>query len=211
MISFKDYMEEWQRASLRKTGSVKLGHWNGKKFISDLSNQNVPGFDHERCKSINAQVEVNGKVVAGGIEKRIEEEVMTEASKWGRHDYEWDQEKMGYHVTTDGKRTEHFYPAKSQFNRSEADSAAKKHAQSLHVAEVNADRNAREHSYQMDKPLSEVEKRWVDLDRKLVAHVNSKGANAMTDDELNKYTSYGQAVRKSLLNHTHPAMAHRKR
>lgn len=75
MISFKEYISEnWQRAVLRRHGSVKPGHWNGKRFISDMkhADNETAGFDHERCKSINAQVEVNGKVVAGGM-KKIEE------------------------------------------------------------------------------------------------------------------------------------------
>lgn len=74
MITFKEFLaEDWQRAKLRKHGSVKPGHWNGQKFVTDLANKDKPGFDHERCKSINAQIEVNGKVVAGGL--RVDESI----------------------------------------------------------------------------------------------------------------------------------------
>lgn len=130
---------------------------------------------------------------------------MTEGS---RHDYQWDQEKLGYHVTTDGKPI-HFYPAKSQFNRSEADEAAKTHARKLHTDEVKAARANHEHDIQMNKPLSEVEKRWAELDKKLIHSVRHGGE--FTDDDHNKYQLYGGAVRKSLLNHSHPAMEHRKK
>ena len=84
MISFKEYIaENWQRAVLRKHGSVKPGHWNGKRFISDLkhADNETAGFDHERCKSINAQVEVNGKVVAGGMKKIEEDHQLFEAEE----------------------------------------------------------------------------------------------------------------------------------
>lgn len=83
MISFKQFISEsdgWTKAVLRKPGSVKPGFWHDthKKFVSDLSKTDVKGFDHERCKSINAQVEVGGKVVAGGIEKPLDEGTKTE-------------------------------------------------------------------------------------------------------------------------------------
>lgn len=66
MISFKEYLtEDWERAVMRKNGSVRPGFWhkNEKRFVSDKTSSG--GFDHDRLVSINAEVEVNGKVVAG--------------------------------------------------------------------------------------------------------------------------------------------------
>ena len=72
MKSFKEYLsEQWQRAVMRKHGSVKPGFWHPveKRFVQDKESKG--GFDHDRLVSINAEVEVQGKVVAG---KRVTSE-----------------------------------------------------------------------------------------------------------------------------------------
>lgn len=186
---YRAMQEDWQRAVLRKHGSVKPGHWNGQKFVIDLTKQDAVGFDHKRCKSINAQVEVNGKVVAGGLKK------LDEANKY---DYEWDNDNLGYHVTKNGERVKDgFHKAKSTFDRSAADESAKKHAQKLKVAEIKAEKEQRFNDVQMNKPLSEIEKRWVELHKRV---------KTLNHDELKKYVDYGQVVRKSLRDGSHPAV-----
>ena len=58
----------------------------------------------------------------------------------------------------------------------------------------------------MNKPLSELEKQWLELDKKLQHYFKNKGnAEPFTDEELKKYKSYGEIVRKSLRDRTHPA------
>jgi hypothetical protein len=61
--------ESWQRASMRKHGSVKPGYWHPeqKRFIQDMTNADKPetGWTHDRLVGINAEVEVGGKTVAG--------------------------------------------------------------------------------------------------------------------------------------------------
>lgn len=57
---------EWKSALLRKPGSTRRGFWNGSKFVETMENaETKPGYNAERLKSLNAQVEVNGQVVAG--------------------------------------------------------------------------------------------------------------------------------------------------
>jgi hypothetical protein len=84
--------EEWQRAIMHKHGSVKPGYWHSveKRFVSNKESKG--GFDHARLVSINAEVEVNGKVVAG---KRIVSE-----STEGLKDGKWILKHIG---TVDGK------------------------------------------------------------------------------------------------------------
>jgi hypothetical protein len=200
MISFKEYLSEvCLRAVMRRHGSVKPGHWHSteKRFVSDKESKG--GFDHDRLVSINAEVEVNGKIVAG---KRA----VNESVAQNKYDYEWDQNHSGYHVTKNGQRVKDaFYKAKSQFDRGEADTSAKKHAQKLKTDEISAERNAREHDVQINKPLSEIEKRWVNLQKKLVMGAKKQGPG-LNDDELKKYSSYGSIVRKSLRDGSHPAL-----
>ncbi len=89
-------------------------------------------------------------------------------------------------------------------NAAPAFEAAKKHAITSHVADVNADDKKREHDYQHNKPLTDLEKRWVVLHKKLKNAVKTK--EYMSDDELKKYSSYGEVVRKSLRDGTHKAL-----
>lgn len=82
--------------------------------------------------------------------------------------------------------------------------AARKHAIQKHTADVNAENKQSEHDYQHKKPLSDLEKKWVEMHKKLINAVKTK--EYMSDDELKRYISYGEIVRKSLRDGTHEAV-----
>ena len=128
-------------------------------------------------------------------------EFITEA----KYDYEWDNDHLGYHVTKDGQRVrDAFYKAKSTFDRGAADAAAKKHAIKLRGADKDADQKQREHDYQHNKPLSQLETEWVGLHKKLVSSLKNK--TSLSDQELKRYSDLGKIVRNSLSDGTHKVM-----
>jgi hypothetical protein len=102
MKTFKEYLsltEEWQKAVLRKFGSVKPGYWHSdqKRFISDLkhADNKDTGFTHDRLVGINATVEVKGEVVAGKRDKPLEEGRKEETPLTGPHTHQQIKELVG--------------------------------------------------------------------------------------------------------------------
>lgn len=126
-------------------------------------------------------------------------------TKW---DFAWDNDRGGFYVTKNGEEVpDSFHKAVSYFDRSGAQTNARKQANALRSAEITAEFKEREHHLEFDRPLTNLEQEWVELDKKLVRAV--KKQDTMTDDELARYSKLGDIVRKSLINHEHPAMAHR--
>ena len=93
------------------------------------------------------------------------------------------------------------FEGKSRFDSGEASEAARKCTVQHRAAAINAEDKIREHEYQYNKPLSDVEKVWVELDNRFWT---------LTDDELAKWTRYSEAIRKSLSDGSHPACTRKK-
>ena len=126
-------------------------------------------------------------------------EFITEAT----YDYRWDEDKCGFFTTIDGVDQE-FFPAKSKWDRSEANNKAKKASALARSNEVMAKRKEEDDAYQFDRPLTSLEIQWVELHKKLIAAANKRGE--MTDQELSRYKQLQQVVRQSILYGTHPIM-----
>lgn len=125
-------------------------------------------------------------------------------------DFAWDNARTGFYVTKNGQEVPNtFNKAASTFDRSNAQELTKKQMVQLRSAEYSAAAAEKEHDAQINKPLSEIEKRWIELDKKLLRCIQTK--TEMPQEDLDKYSRYGQIVRKSLLNHTHPAMSYREK
>jgi hypothetical protein len=199
MITFKDYItENHYKAAVIETSVFDVKAYHGKCMEPNCSWESKRVSKPEQAHKLIKQHHEKEH-----FPKEARKNVVNEANKY---DYEWDEDKVGYHVTKNGNRVpDAFYKAKSLTSRSDADTAAKKHARRLDSEERSNAMKQREHDYQMNKPLSEIEKRWIDLHKKLHLAANKKGP-MMTDDELKKYSSYGSVVRSSILNGTHPIL-----
>ena len=119
------------------------------------------------------------------------------------YDYRWDEGKCGFFTTIDGQDAE-FFPAKSKWDRSDANNKAKRASIMARSNEVVAKRKAEEDDYQINRPLTDLEKQWVNLHRTLIAAANRRGD--MSQDELARYKQLQQVVRQSILHGTHPIM-----
>jgi len=126
-------------------------------------------------------------------------------SKW---DFKWDDDRVGFYVTKDGVEIpDAFYKANSIFDRSSAQSSAKQHMIKLRTQEWNTQKDVDYKTNQYEKPLTDIEKSFIELDKQLIDAVKNK--TKMNPNDLERYTLYGQYVRKSILDHTHPAMSYR--
>lgn len=103
-------------------------------------------------------------------------------------------------ATADGKEIGRF-EGKSRFDSGEAQEAARKCIVQHRSAAINAEDEVREHYYQYEKPLTDLEQRWVEMDNRYME---------LNDEELKKWLRYAEAIRKSLLNGTHPALTRRR-
>ena len=112
------------------------------------------------------------------------------------YDWEWDEKKMGFHTTVNGV-SKKFFKAKGFFDRSEAQEAAKTHMMHLYGDSMAAKRAADEHHFQFEKPLSQLEKEWVELEKRFMK---------LNDKELDRWKSLAHSgiIRKSLINGKHP-------
>jgi hypothetical protein len=63
------------------------------------------------------------------------------------------------------------------------------------------------HRYQMDKPLSQLEKEWLELDKRMIHGLQTK--NLISDTEHARWEQLAPVIRKSLISGEHPAAAHR--
>lgn len=94
------------------------------------------------------------------------------------------------------------FEGKNRFDSGEANEAAKKCIIQHRTAAINAEDKIREHEYQYNKPLTDVEKVWVELDNRFLE---------LNDAELAKWQRYAESIRKSLRDGTHPACTRTKR
>jgi hypothetical protein len=120
-----------------------------------------------------------------------------------KYDYVWDDETTSYTVTIDGLKTDFTYQAKSKWDRSAAELAAKRHIGQLKKLEYDQE-NAKRDAELQAKPLSTGELRWLELHKKLIHHIKTK--TVMPEKELNLYKDLGPVLRRSLLDGSHPAM-----
>ena len=113
-------------------------------------------------------------------------------------DYHWDNKREGFCVTVNGKEAS-FFKAKGIFDRSGAQKEAEQLIVKLHGDAWSADKKAKDDEFQYKKPLTNLEKEWVALAKRV-----SK-MDKMTDKELERYVTLGkEVVRRSLLDGTHP-------
>lgn len=103
-------------------------------------------------------------------------------------------------VTADGAEIGRF-EGKSRFDCGAANEAARKCIVQHRAAAINAEDEVREYQYQYEKPLTEIEKRWVELDNRFLS---------LNDEELTKWVRYAQSIRKSLSDGTHPACTRKR-
>ena len=111
-------------------------------------------------------------------------------------DYAWDEARCGFATIVDGEEVG-FFKAKSKFDRSAANDAAKKLALKYKVDAINADNAKREYEYQYVKPLSALEQEWAEMTIRFMT---------LNEKELARWQRLAEVVRKSLLNGTHPAV-----
>jgi hypothetical protein len=139
----------------------------------------------------------------------IAETAAFERGKYSVHYHENDDDRGGhYTVHHDGKEISKHPFTDFTKNASPAYEAAKKHAITSHAADVNADNKQREHDYQHKKPLSDLEKEWLELDKKMVHHAQTK-TGSFSDKESARWQSLGKIARKSLIDGTHVEASHR--
>jgi hypothetical protein len=103
-------------------------------------------------------------------------------------------------ATADGEEIGRF-EGKSRFDSGEASEAARKCTVQHRAAAINAEDKIREHEYQYNKPLTDIEKAWVEMDNRFME---------LNDAELNKWQRYSQSIRKSLIDGSHPACTRKK-
>jgi hypothetical protein len=103
-------------------------------------------------------------------------------------------------ATADGKEIGRF-EGKNRFDSGAASEAAKKCIVQHRAAAINAEDKIREHEYQYNKPLTDIEKAWVEMDNRFME---------LSDAELTKWTRYSEAIRKSLSDGSHPACTRKR-
>jgi hypothetical protein len=118
-------------------------------------------------------------------------------------DYRWDEDRCGYFVTIDGQDAE-FFEAKSKWDRSSANDAAKKRSLKLRNEQIASIRQAEYLDIQLNKPLRPLELEWIELHKKLIAACNKQGE--MSESEIFRYKQIAECVRKSILEGWHPAV-----
>jgi len=119
------------------------------------------------------------------------------------YDFHWDGDREGYVATLNGEELG-FHKAVSTWDRSDAQKAAKnqlvKHRMDKHSKQAQ--------DWQMNAPLTNLEKEWIALDKKLIATVRNKTED-FSDKELARYNGLAEVVRKSIINGTHPEASYR--
>ena len=126
---------------------------------------------------------------------RLDEIAVTRTGE-EKYDFHWDNDRVGFATTVDGEEIG-FFPAKSKFDRSAAQDAAKKLMYKTRGDARLADQKRREHEYQYNKPLSTLEVEWVALMKRFMS---------LNDKELDRWKKLNQVVRRSLHDGSHPAM-----
>ena len=126
-----------------------------------------------------------------------------------KYDIRWDEDRCGFVSTKNGDEIA-FFPAKSRWDRSEAQKQAALHGRQLQANEDRVIDMQREREIQYDKPLSVTELEWIELDKRIVRFLKDKDQSAkLTNDEFKLYEKLGQFVRRSIIDGTHPQASHR--
>ena len=87
--------------------------------------------------------------------------------------------------------------------------AAKKQAIAADASDRKEQAVKDKHRHQYETPLSEIEKEWLQLDKKMHSEAKSK-TYSLTDKDLKRYKQLGQIVRMSIIDGTHPDASYRK-
>lgn len=143
-------------------------------------------------------MQADGDIMIRGKKKRMKiTEILTE--DWRKVKYDFHREPDNWFVATaDGKEIGRFQ-GKSQFDSSAAQEAAKKCINKHRSDAAAAHMAAADNAAQFEKPLSEIEKRWIMLYKKLyVDNVHGE------EKDYNNLSRWGEAVRKSIRAANHP-------
>jgi len=139
-------------------------------------------------------------------------EFLTETAAFEKGPYSvmWHEAENYYTVLKNGEEVGR-YPYKSRWEGlAAAYDAAKKEALRLYFADTKAEKDKFDHSYQIDRPLTNLEQEWILLRKKLIKAARKEGP-LLTDKELNRFSSLANSVvRKSILDGTHPIMKDEK-
>jgi hypothetical protein len=118
------------------------------------------------------------------------------------YDFQWDSKREGFVVTVNSKPVKDlFYKAKGIFDRSGAQEQAQKMMIKLVSDAIQVHDDAKQYEYQYVKPLSDLEKEFVELEKKFYKkQLDQKG--------IDRWLDLGKSgiIRKSLIDQTHPAV-----
>lgn len=193
MISFKEYVAEDYAHFTRAISAIpKEKRALARKHYRDARNK---GFTHAAAMTNMYQMH----------KESLDESAAFERGQYVVHFHDNDEDRSGHYTVLHKGKEISKHPFKDiTKDAGTAYEAAKKRAITSHAADVSADNKQREHDYQHKKPLTDLEKKWVEMHKKLKNAIKTK--EYMSDDELKKYTSYGEVVRKSLRDGTHEAV-----
>jgi hypothetical protein len=93
------------------------------------------------------------------------------------------------------------FEGKNRFDSGAASEAAKKCIVQHRAAAINAEDAENEYKYQYEKPLTDLEQAWVEMQNRFMS---------LSDEELTKWERYLPLVRKSLRDGSHPACTRNK-
>ena len=129
-------------------------------------------------------------------------EVLSKTSKTTKYDFYRIPDTNTFVATADGEEIGRF-EGKSKFDSGAAQDEAKKLISAHRSAAVKRERDASEHQAQFGKPLSDIEKMWLQMHKQL--YIDRLPGN---EDDYNRYVRFGGAVRKSISSidapETHP-------
>jgi hypothetical protein len=109
-------------------------------------------------------------------------------------------------ATADGEEIGRF-EGKSKWDSGEAQKQAEQCVNKHRGAAIMKQDKENAHRYQMDKPLSQLEKEWLELDKRMIHGLQTK--NLISDKEHARWEQLAPVIRKSLISGEHPAAAHR--
>jgi len=112
------------------------------------------------------------------------------------YDFHWDEKRGGFYVTIGGKEVE-FFKANGKFDRSGAQDKAEKLIIKLYNDAYTAKRKAENHKYEYERPLKDLEKEWIELQKRFMS---------LNDKELKRWETLWKSgvIRQSILDGTHP-------
>ena len=125
-------------------------------------------------------------------------EFIAESARMTKYDFHRIPETNIFVATANGEEIGRF-EGKSKFDSSAAQDAAKKCITAHRGAAVKKEQDANEYQHQFVKPLSDTEKKWMQMHKKLYID-NIRG----DEKDYDLYGRYAEVVRKSISRATNP-------